>query len=279
MDGPVVTALDGSREIPAVVDCAAREADRRGVALRFTQAVAWPTGGIPAGVPPWDPDRSGPRERDGLSPAVSQRAHVVAPKVDITHEVLLGDPAAVLEAAARDASLVVLGRHRQEAGDLRRDKVVRRLMRHSVCPVLVVDATAGSTAPVLVAVDASASAAEAVAAMQCAFAEASARGVSLLILRRRLPWSGRARAAAVAAALSGLGRRFPDVAVCCLSAQGWRNPLWGTTAQLVVLAARGSAGTSRSWVEGCRARVPHVSVQPLPAIRGPRPRSARSPKR
>jgi hypothetical protein len=44
MDGPVVMALDSSREVPAVVDCAAREADRRGVALRFTQAIAWPTG-------------------------------------------------------------------------------------------------------------------------------------------------------------------------------------------------------------------------------------------
>ncbi|MFG3467660.1 universal stress protein [Streptomyces sp. NPDC047853] len=240
MDGPVVMALDSSREVPAVVDCAAREADRRGVALRFTQAIAWPTGGIPAGVPPWDPDRPAPRERDGLPPAALRRAHVVAPKVDITHEVLLGDPAAVLEAAARDASLVVLGRRRQGAGDPRRDKVVRRLMRHSVCPVLVVDAAADSTAPVLVAVDASASAGEAVEAMECAFAEASARGVSLLVLRRRFPWSSQARGASVAAELPGLRRRFPDVAVCCLSAQGWRRQLWGTTAQLVVLPGHGS---------------------------------------
>ncbi|WP_435616126.1 universal stress protein [Streptomyces coelicoflavus] len=245
MDGPVVMALDSSREVPAVVDCAAREADRRGVALRFTQAIAWPTGGIPAGVPPWDPDRSEPRERDGLPPAASRRAHMVAPKADITHEVLLGDPAAVLEAAARDASLVVLGRHRQEAGDPCRDKVVRRLMRHGVCPVLVVDATADSTAPVLVAVDASASAVEAVEAMECAFAEASARGVSLLVLRRRLPWRARARGVSVAAALPGLRRRFPDVAVCRLSAQGWRKRIWGTTAQLVVLAGDSSAGTPR----------------------------------
>ncbi|MFD1665108.1 universal stress protein [Streptomyces calvus] len=182
---------------------------------------------------------------------------------EITHEVLLGDPAAVLEAAARDASLVVLGRHRQEAGDPRRDKVVRRLMRHSACPMLVVDATADSTAPVLVAVDASASAGEAVEAMECAFAEASARGVSLLVLRRRLPWSAQARGASVAAELPGLRRRFPDVAVCCLSAQGWRKRPWGTTAQLVVLAGHGSAGTPRSWVEGCRVRIPHVSVQPV----------------
>ncbi|KUL24589.1 universal stress protein [Streptomyces regalis] len=178
MSGPVVVGVDRTWSSATAVEVAAREAERRGVGLRPAYALSWPSRHVPSGVPPWDPDGADLRDLvNSALTAAERRARSVAPTVEITHEVLVGDPGTVLEAASRHASLTVVGsRRRSRLGRLLPGSAAGRLVAHGRCPVLVVHE--GSPA-------------ERGVAARFAFAEASARGADLVALRAHGPWTVR----------------------------------------------------------------------------------------
>jgi nucleotide-binding universal stress UspA family protein len=257
MNGPVVVGVDGTSWNLVTVEAAAKEAQRRGVGLRLAHAIGWSSDHVRPGVPPWDPDGSGlGASVNGTLAVAEHRAHEAAPGVEVTGEVLVGEPAAVLAIESRSASLAVVGRH-GPAGPLGRmqGSVAGYLAAHGDCPVLVVRGRPAPVGAVVVGVDGSQAVGEAVA---FAFSEAALRGVDLVVLnmsgtriRRSHDGSGeapvdgdRARdggTRVLDGLLSDLMKKYPEVPVHHRSA-GARtgSALVGASAgaQLVVVGAR-----------------------------------------
>lgn len=177
MSGLVVVGVDGSPSSLDAVEAAAWEAGRRGVGLRLAHALAWPSEPVPPGVPPWDPNGAG--LHDGTNAALAEaerRARRVAPQVEITCEVLMGEPASVLESESRLATLTVVG---EGPAGRRHGSVAGQLTARGTCPVLVVRGRPHRTGPVVLVGDASSATRGTV---EFAFAEASARGTDLVVL-------------------------------------------------------------------------------------------------
>ncbi|MGQ5637892.1 MULTISPECIES: universal stress protein [unclassified Streptomyces] len=191
MAKPVVVGVDGSPSSLDAVETAAHEAVLSGVGLRLVHAFGWPSIHPPPGGPPWDPARAGVRELvDGTLAEAEQRARGVAPRVDITREVTVGEPLMVLEIESRTASLVVVGSRGLGAfGSLLLGSTAVHLAAHGRCPVLVARDRRKPTGPVLLAVDGSPAGERAV---EFAFAEASMRGADLLALHVWNTWNERA---------------------------------------------------------------------------------------
>ncbi|MCX5317880.1 universal stress protein [Streptomyces sp. NBC_00154] len=194
MAEPVVVGVDGSPSSLGAVGTAAHEAALRGTGLRLVNAFGWPSMHPPPGVPPWTPATAGLRELvDGTLAQAEQRAREVAPHLDITREVTLGEPLTVLEIESRTASLVVVGSRGLGAfGGLLLGSTAVHLAAHGHSPVLVVRGRPGGpnpTGPVLLAVDGSPAGEKAI---EFAFTEAAMRGAGLLALHVWNTWSERA---------------------------------------------------------------------------------------
>lgn len=188
MSDPVVVGVDGSPSSLAAVEAAAYEAGLRRVGLRMVHAFGSPSMRVPGGGPPWSPAQAGVRELvDGTLDRAEQRARDVAPHVDVTREVSVGDPTAVLEIESHTASLVVVGSRGLGAfGSLLLGSTAVQLAAHGRCPVLVVRGRENPGGPVLLAVDGSPAGGPAV---EFAFAEASMRGADLVALLVWNTWS------------------------------------------------------------------------------------------
>lgn len=233
MNGPVVVGVDGTPSSLAAVEAAAREAERRGVGLELAHALVWSSGQVLPGVAPWDPDGIGLRDRvnEALTDA-EWRARKVAPQLAITREVLMGEPVSVLRSEARAASLAVVGTRR--VSGLRRllhGSLAGQLTVHGSCPVLVVRGRLNRTGPVVLA-DVPTAARE---AAEFAFAEASERGVDLVVLHHRHDRRS------ADGSLFGLREKYPDVTVRSQSARGRHHRAVAEAsvgAQLVVAGVR-----------------------------------------
>ncbi|MBC9713906.1 universal stress protein [Streptomyces sp. TRM66268-LWL] len=264
MSGPVVVGVDGSPSSLAAVEVAAREARLRGSGLRLVHAFGWPSGHVPPGVPPWNPADVGLRVLvDGTLADAERRAQAVAPQVDVTRDVVVGEPLTVLEIESRTAELAVVGtRGLGKFAALLLGSTAVHLVTHGRCPVLVVRGRPDPEGPVLLAVDGSRGA---VGAVEFAFAEASLRGAELLALHVWNICTERAydhpadppfasydeeRLRAVeerllAESLCGLRDKYQDVAVRHRLVRGRIRPSLieaGGGAQLVVVGARGRGG-------------------------------------
>ncbi|MEU4874486.1 universal stress protein [Streptomyces sp. NPDC021608] len=240
MDGPVLVGVDGSTTSMAAVECAAWEADRTGVELRLVYACDWPAAPVAPGVPPWDPGgaRTHRPAHAGLAEA-RRRARAVAPGVRVSHAVLMGDPAAVLESESRGASLTVIGsRNAPRSGHGRRGSVAARLAAHGGSPVLMVRGGPDPNGPVVLSCN---NGQVAVRAAEFAFAEASARTADVVVLDGLGARDGRPRTGSPDP-LAALRQRYPDVVV--------RRPRFRGSGRRAVVEASGAAqlvviGTSR----------------------------------
>lgn len=234
MSGQVVVGVDGSTSSLVAVEVAAREADRRGVRLQLAHAFEWTSGSVPDGVPPWDPGGADTSASvSGTLTEAERRARRAAPHVVITHEVLVGEPGAVLETESRGASLTVVGSGRPGwSNGLLHGSVAGQVAAHGRCPVLVVRGRPDPTGPVLLADEAAQTARE---TAEFAFAEAAARGVELVALRKRGP----------AGTVSELQRKYPEVTVHHRWVRGRPHRAVveaSADAQLVVVGAHGWGG-------------------------------------
>ncbi|MFJ8113863.1 universal stress protein [Streptomyces sp. NPDC096132] len=260
MSGPVLVGVDGSTTSLAAVEAAAREADRLGVELRLAHAFAWPTAHVPPGVPPWDPAGNGAPgpARSALTEA-ERRARDAAPDLRVTHTVLMGEPAAVLETESRGASLTVVGsRSARRSAGTRSGSVAVRLAAHGGSPVLMVRGRPDPAGPVVLAGDHGHIGRE---AAEFAFAEASARGTDVMVLNGFDTREGR-QPDRPEDTLAALRKEYPDVTVRRPRVRGGTRRAVvaaSTRAQLVVIATRGRGGfTSALPTRVSRAALRHA---------------------
>ncbi|MFI1051541.1 universal stress protein [Streptomyces griseoruber] len=241
--GPVLVGVDGSASSLAAVETAAREADRLGVELRLAHALAWPAAHVPPGVPPWDPVGTGVRGPVGSAlTEAERRARDAAPGLRVTHTVLLGEPAAVLETESRGASLTVVGsRSARRPAAARSGSVAVRLAAHGGSPVLMVRGRPDPAGPVVLAGDHGHLGREAVA---FAFAEASARGTDVMVLNGSGTPEGE-EPDRPDDTLAAAREEYPDVTVHRRRVRGGtRRAVVAASAraQLVVIGTRGRGG-------------------------------------
>ena len=246
MSGPVVVEVDGSRSSLAVVEVAARQAERLGVGLELTQVIGWPSVGTRAGVPSWHAGRTG-----ALAEA-ERRALIAAPGVRISREVLVGEPGNLLAAESHRASLTVVGGNGTRGhGTLRDDSLAGRLSARASGPLLVVRGRPNPAGPVLLAVHGTSTLRE---AAEFAFAEASLRGADLVAVHLRpvvvtRPYGGSGTAGAgddedvaLAETLSELRKRYPHVNLNCRRPHGRSHRVLveaSGDSQLLVVGVRG----------------------------------------
>lgn len=281
MSGPVVVGVDGSRSNLTVVEVAAQEAERRGVGLELTHAVGWASGGVPSGVPSWDADgTAGRASTTGALAEAERRAHSAAPQVRIVREVLVGEPATVLEVESRTASLTVVGSNGTRGfGSLRNGSLAGHLSARVSGPLLVVRGRPNPDGPVLLAVHGAPTLG---GAAEFAFAEASLRGVDLVALQLRhvsaaRPSGGFADAApededrTLAEALSELRKRYPDVTLHCRRPRGRsRQALVEASAhsQLLVVGVRGRTRFAGMPLDPVGQTALHEADCPVALVRG-----------
>ncbi|MCT9080998.1 universal stress protein [Streptomyces fulvoviolaceus] len=143
MTRPITAGIDGTEESRAALDWAAREAVRRGPALRVVHAWRFePYEAIDAG----DPDTQGGWVRDTLAEAV-RTVTARHPGLDVSGDVLEGDTVESLVAAAAEAELLVLGSrgHGPVVGFLL-GSVGQQVIAEAVRPVVLVRAGDRATA-------------------------------------------------------------------------------------------------------------------------------------
>ncbi|OKK01339.1 universal stress protein [Amycolatopsis sp. CB00013] len=256
---PVVAGIDGSRSAVAAARWAAGEARRRGLPLRLVHAYEsagrdYPTLEVTAAEV-----REAMRETGLLRLSVAGRtAAEAAPGLDITTELVEGDPREVLVDESRRAALVVIGSH--GLGSIGRFLLGSSgitLAARGRCPLVVVRDGDARPGPVLVGVDGWPDSA---AAVRFAFQEASELGTSVTALRtwselgpvepgvRRL---GGSRAVhdsarrALAAEVSSVAHEYPDVPFGCVVVRGRAGKVlreYGERAGLIVVGTRGRGG-------------------------------------
>jgi nucleotide-binding universal stress UspA family protein len=217
VSAPVVVGFDGSAAALSAVHYGAREALRRGCALRIVHAFGWPVI-LPPFHAPYDEHGHGPRA--AMLALLARTAHEVQAdhrQVAVTTRLIDGSPGGVLVDASRDAQLLVLG-HRGLGGfaGLLVGSVAAQATGHARCPVVVVrgDYPPDDDAPVVLGTDGSPGANR---AAEVAFAVAQVRDVEL-ILAQHQP-AGRNSAGEIVPDTMGdptggplsAGARYPDV--------------------------------------------------------------------
>ncbi|UNZ20445.1 universal stress protein [Streptomyces sp. 891-h] len=258
-----VVGADGSAPARTAVEQAAREAACHGSRLRIVHTVNWvPPPGFASVL-----NEAGEKAlREGGERVLAEAettARSVAPEVEVSTTLAMGDPRAVLTELSREALMTVVGSSGTSgiaSGLL--GSVARHLVTHAESPVMVAREPSAPSAPVVVGVDGSP---EAEAATAFAFAEAAACAEPLVALHAWSEWSvplsppddpalryarapGELEAGEerlLAQLLSGWGERYPQVTVerrtvrerarqALIEASG--------SARLLVLGRRGKGG-------------------------------------
>lgn len=183
MTRPITAGVDGSAESLAALAWAGREAVRRGLALRVVHVWRYEEHqAVDAG----DRDTQDRWVRD----AAAEATRTVAerhPGLDITTDVLEGDPVDILTAAAAEAELLVLGSrgHGPVVGFLL-GSVGQQVIADSVRPVVLVragDEAAGEAAGREIVVGQHGNPEDSAAALGFAFETAAARGATVRAVR------------------------------------------------------------------------------------------------
>ncbi|MFI1523813.1 universal stress protein [Kitasatospora cineracea] len=136
----VVVGVDGSPACEPAVRFAADLAGRRGAALRAVRVRRTP-------VRPFEPLEDAAEIRRRMFESTAGCA-TDEPDLDLTHEVLAGDPVEELVRVSAHALAVVVGRHgRGGLTGLRLGSVPHGLIRQAPCPAITVPAGPGADEP------------------------------------------------------------------------------------------------------------------------------------
>lgn len=252
---PVVAGTDGSDGAQRAVAWAAAEALHRGSALRLVTALRPPGEGAADRPSAGRPGRAEllAAARGRLDAAVAA-ARGGAPDLEVTGDLIVGDPVEVLVESAPDAQLLVVGK-RGSGGftGLQLGSVAAATAALATCPVVVVRGGGQSVSrPVVLGVDGTPASD---AATAFAFETAAARGAALVAVHT---WSdpavefGLASGAdarvveqeerrLLAERLAGWGEKYPDVPVQCIVTRAHPVPELVTRshgAQLLVVGSR-----------------------------------------
>ncbi|QPK49839.1 universal stress protein [Streptomyces gardneri] len=283
--GVVLVGADGSDSALHAVETAAREARARGARLSVIHAFIWPLLKVPLGPSPYGPPDGGLRQQaQGIVDGAVAHARACAPGIEVTGEVLAGEPLTILAARSASAELVVVGSRGTGAfSGLVLGSVAVHLAAHAACPVLVVRGSGKPGGPVVLAVDGSR---DSEAAVDFAFAAAAARGAELRAVHAWTPSSGPAdltplfhgteeirgeEERVLAAALAGATARWPQVSVERRLVRGRPRPVLleeSAGAQLLVMGARGRGGFAGLLLGSVSQALLHHAECPVAVVRG-----------
>lgn len=267
-NGPVVVGVDGSPSSMKAVEQAAEEARLRGVPLRLVHAYPHPYTLPPAPIGAETMSFGSAEEvlrssGEKLVGEAETRARAVAQRVDVSTEVVHGDPLSVLVDASESASLMIVG-SRGLGGftSLLLGSVAVHLCAHGHCPVMVLQGRPNPSGDIVLGVDGSSAARP---ATEFAFYEATLRGARLAathVFSERtvpvslpddtaMPYASRpgmlreGEERLLGEALAGWSEKYPEVTVERRSVRGGaREKLVeaSSSAQLLVVGARGRGG-------------------------------------
>jgi len=226
----------------------------------------------------------------GALARAEERAHVVAPGIEITRSVVAGEVLEVLEIESRSASLAVVGsRGLGSFAGLLLGSTAVQLAAHGHCPLMMVRGRPDPAGAVVLAVDGS-EAGE--AAVEFAFAEAALRKAPLVAVHVWNTWSERAYegsgdplTAVVADAdhlreaeqhlpdetVASRQKGFPQVVVEPLLVRSRIRPAFidaSREAQLVVVGTRGRGGFAGLLLGSVSQAVLHHAHCPVAVVRG-----------
>ncbi|MFC7530089.1 universal stress protein [Actinoplanes sp. GCM10030250] len=253
----IVVAVDGTDSSRAAVRWAAREAELSNQPLLLVHVMDWDWAAAryDFGSEHFETAR---KSADGIAARAATEATTVAPAIDVSTDVAIGDPSAQLIIASEGAHLLVLGnRGRGGFAGLHLGSVSQRVAMHAACPIVVVRGrTTPLQGPIAVGIDDTDGADE---VLEAAFTAARARGTSLSVIRSFVPvlmsyWGhlppaqvhtpeqDDAERARLTAQLAPWREKYPDVPVeILLSHDSAAALLVGVShgTQLVVVGSRG----------------------------------------
>ncbi|MET9673159.1 universal stress protein [Streptomyces sp. NPDC006482] len=285
-DGPgsVLVGVDGSESALRAVEAAAHEARVRGARLTVVHAFIWPLLKVSLDPSPYGPADGGlRRQAQEIVDTAVAHARASVPGVEVTGEVVTGEPLTVLATRSRSAGLVVVGSRGLGAfTGLLLGSVAVHLAAHAACPVLVVRGREKPAGPVLLAVDGSR---DADAAVSFAFAEAADRGAELRAVHTWTPSSGPAdptplfhgteeirseEERVLAQALAGARERWPEVPVEWRLVRGRPRAVLleeSADARLLVMGARGRGGFAGLLLGSVGQALLHHAECPVAVVR------------
>ena len=264
----LVAGLDRSAESLAAARYAAAAAEMRGCDILLVHAFPAPPANAPEMDAVWSASRTSAEKL--VASVAAQLA--VSPRVHVHTLAEPGDPTAVLEDAARQGEMLVLGRDHVSWGKrVIQGRVTSHVARRLTCPVVVVPrgwraGHVGKRPPVVVALDGETNAES---ALSLAFREAQLRGTRLVVLHAE-PIGTSARD--VAAAEFDLGvllatwkQSHPDVTVSTVVVSGDPDVQlvrWSRSAAVLVVGRPHQSGWS-SWVRSIARSVMSRTRCPL----------------
>lgn len=134
----IVVGIDGSTSAQAALDWAVAEATRRGASVRVIGAFDYAVVDVLGANIRLHPFADDPAEAFEHVLAAVELAREGAPDVHLEPEAVEGDPGRVLCESAKDADLLVVGRHGTKGGAHRLGSVASYVTHHATCPVAVV---------------------------------------------------------------------------------------------------------------------------------------------
>lgn len=233
LENSVVVGVDGSAASTGAVAYAAHTAAKRGIPLVVVTTYTMPAAMFAEGMIPPQPIYDELEKEAG--PIVEQAkatALKVAPDVQVSHAVVDGNPSQVLIDYSRKATMIVLGS--RGLGGIKGmvlGSVSAAVASHALCPVVVTREDTDDieqSGPVVVGIDGSEISTK---ATEWAFAEASARGTTLIAVHTWMDPQVQAAAAGISLTgddwkqleeqqlgvlserLAGFSDRYPDVTV------------------------------------------------------------------
>jgi len=285
---PIIVGADGTDSSKAAVRWAAREAQRRGLPLRVTHVFDWE----------WREARydssnvyldDARKHAEGVTATCVHEARVVAPKLQVEGDPVIGHPAARLLAETENGVLTVLGsRGRGGFASLLLGSVSQLVATHAPTSVVVVRGRGDvADGPVVTGVDDSPVADEVLAT---AFEAAARRGCALEVVRSYLPvvplWmdkkadadapapeDDKQESAKLEAQLAPWREKYPDVpADVAVTHQGIAGVLVEAShrAQLVVVGSRGHGVIAGTLLGSTGLQLLHHADCPVYIVRAKR---------
>ncbi|HTK61145.1 MAG TPA: universal stress protein [Pseudonocardia sp.] len=291
---PIVVGIDGSSSANRAAVWAAEEAVARHSPLNLVYAYEWAADEGPGRVAL----RANARYRDVFLlyaqdriREATERIRTAVPEVELTTELVVGQPTHVLTERSADAALMVLGsRGLGGVSGLLLGSVAVGLVAHAKCPVVVVrgderhpevDLTSEAGAPVVVGLDGSPMSE---AALAFAYEAASAYGSPLVAVHawqlstedsRLLPYVDMdmvqdEEERLLAEQTAGWGEKYPDVIVRREVVKGRPGRILlehSAGARLLVVGARGRGGAAGLLLGSTSQALIHRAECPVAVIR------------
>jgi nucleotide-binding universal stress UspA family protein len=286
---PVIVGVDDSPPSRVAVDWAARDAARRGVALKLVcvlqppVVMAFPDVPMPAGYLQWQEGQGTKLLEESI---LTAREAAGDARLEVTTEMVSGPAVPVLADLSTGAEMMVVGCHGRGAlGRTLLGSVSTGLVHHAHCPVAIIHdedplMPHPSQAPVVVGVDGSPASEH---ALEIAFEQASFRGVDLVAVHTwsdtgvfefpGVDWTTMQAMGeeTLSERLSGWQERYPDVPVRrVVVADRPAHQLLeqAESAQLLVVGSHGRGGFAGALLGSVSTAVVHAARMPVIVARG-----------